>query len=235
MDHFEFLHDPAKSNVLDQSTDSQAFEDAYTVHIKKLLLTEKKSRYLAKGNYNLTRLQYIKKLFPDARFIIAIRKPETHIASLLKQHYLFSTLEQENKRVLNYMNHVGHFEFGLNFTPLNTGDCAATDKIRSLMNNGHQIEALASYWSMIYDFVSDRILTDPSLENSVMIVRYEDLCNDTKSSLKKLGTFCGMSEPLEEPPSGISLPGYYQSGFSNTNLQMIRDLTAKTEALFYND
>src|SRR5690606_40099980 len=82
-------------------------------HLRKLLLLRKGRRYLAKGNYNVTRLGYLLKLFPDARFVIPVRDPLWHVASLMKQHQLFCREEQRNPRVLRHMRRSGHFEFGL--------------------------------------------------------------------------------------------------------------------------
>jgi hypothetical protein len=64
------VHNPATSNILDQSTNNLKFESFYNNHIRKLLLVRNGDRYLAKGNYNITRLEYILKLFPDVRFVI---------------------------------------------------------------------------------------------------------------------------------------------------------------------
>ena len=46
------------------------------------------SRYAAKNNYNLTRMEYLLKVNPGAKFLLYIRNPVNHIASLMKQHRL---------------------------------------------------------------------------------------------------------------------------------------------------
>ncbi|HTK85076.1 MAG TPA: sulfotransferase, partial [Patescibacteria group bacterium] len=110
---FPRAHDPAVSNELDATIRNPSFAAYYASHIRKIMHIFGKQRYLAKGNYNLTRIPYILSLFPDARFVIPVRRAEAHIASLMKQHYLFTRLEQDDPRALRYMNRVGHFEFGL--------------------------------------------------------------------------------------------------------------------------
>ena len=83
---FPHVHDPVHSNVLDATTDAPAFASFYRNHLRKLLWLRGGARYLAKGNYNITRLEYLLQLFPDARFVIPVREPVSHIASLRRQH-----------------------------------------------------------------------------------------------------------------------------------------------------
>ena len=52
--------------------DLEAF---YRDHIRKLLWLRGGRRYLSKGNYNTTRIAYLARLFPDARFIVPVRDP----------------------------------------------------------------------------------------------------------------------------------------------------------------
>jgi hypothetical protein len=89
MTFFPNAHDPAKTNVLDAETHAPAFETFYRDHIRKLLLCRGGRRYAAKGNYNLTRLEYLLKMFEDARFIVPVRDPIAHVASLMRQHARF--------------------------------------------------------------------------------------------------------------------------------------------------
>jgi len=89
MTFFPSAYDPSTSNVLDDTSANLEFETFYRDRIRKLLLVRGGSRYFAKANYDITRLAYLVKVFPDARFIVPIREPMTHIASLRKQHNLF--------------------------------------------------------------------------------------------------------------------------------------------------
>ena len=122
MAFFADAHEPARSAVLDEGTRRPDFEEFYRNHVRKLLLLRGGRRYVAKGNYNVTRLGYLLKLFPDARFVIPVRDPLWHVASLMKQHQLFCREEEQNPRVLRHMRRSGHFEFGLGRRVINTGD-----------------------------------------------------------------------------------------------------------------
>ena len=62
--------------ILTDKYENKKFEDFYKTHIKKVLLIRgNKKRYVSKGNYNILRIKYIKKIFPDARFVICFRNP----------------------------------------------------------------------------------------------------------------------------------------------------------------
>src|SRR5260370_16452119 len=89
-----------------------AFESFYAAHIRKLLLVEGATRYAAKANYHVARLAYLIRLCPDAKFLIPIRAPAAHIASLLRQHRWFSAVRPKHPRALAFMQRSVHFEFG---------------------------------------------------------------------------------------------------------------------------
>src|SRR3546814_17544543 len=67
---FGRLHDPHASAVLDAATDCPGFERFFADHMRKLLWVRRRPRYLSKANYNVTRMEYLLKLFPDARFVL---------------------------------------------------------------------------------------------------------------------------------------------------------------------
>src|SRR5579864_75011 len=150
MAFFPRCHDPAVSNVLNAEDKNPAFEAFYETHIRKLLLAEKKTRYAAKANYHVARLGYLARLFPDARFIIPLRAPATHVESLMRQHQLFSEGQREHPRALKYMQRSGHYEFGLDRRPMNLGDSERVGKIQEAWTAGEEVRGLAMYWDMVY-------------------------------------------------------------------------------------
>ena len=113
MAFFPHLHQASQSDVLDEQTAHPQFEAFYREHIRKLLRVRGGRRYLSKGNYNVTRLEYLLKLFPDARFVVPVRDPVWHIASLMKQHALFCEGCSRHPEAVKHLRRVGHFEFGL--------------------------------------------------------------------------------------------------------------------------
>src|SRR5438105_15795152 len=119
MASFSRCHYASVSNILRATDHNPAFESFYPDHIRKLLFAEHANRYAAKNNYDVARIGYLLRLFPDARFLIPVRAPAAHIASLLRQHQWFSEGHRQNRKALAVMSWSGHFEFGLDRRPIN--------------------------------------------------------------------------------------------------------------------
>jgi len=235
MSFFQDVHDFEKCNVLDRNMCNPDFESFYNDHIRKLLLVRNCTRYLAKGNYNITRLEYILKLYPDARFIIPIRDPVNQIASLMKQHDLFCKGEKQDPRALAYMQRIGHFEFGLDFRPINTGDTQQIPKIIAMLSNHQEIRAWACYWNQIYSYIADRLEENPSLKKATMIVRYEDFCESPRATLEAIQSHCSLDNDhavISEFTGKIKPPVYYKINFTEEELRIIKEETQETAKQF---
>lgn len=234
MAFFPHLHEPTRCAILDELESNPAFEAFYRDHIRKLLWLRSGARYLAKSNYDITRLGYLLKLAPDARFLVPIRDPLWHIASLMKQHALFSRAETAERRVLRYMQRSGHFEFGLDRRPINTGDDQAVDGICRLWQAGRDLEGWAAYWSMIYDYVADLLDRCPAIRAATLVLRYEDLCRRPREIMTAILRHCGLPpENLPELAEGtLREPGYYRPAFTAAEVGVLRRVTGATAGRF---
>jgi Sulfotransferase family len=228
MAFFGHLHDPSSSAALDRTASHAAFEAFYRDHIRKLLLVRGGRRYLAKGNYNITRMAYLAKLFPDARLVVPVRDPLWHIASLMKQHRLFLEGQRDNPKAVRHLRRVGHFEFGLDRRPINTGDDAATAEIIDLWRTGEEVRGWARYWSQLHHFIADQLARDDALRAMVRVVRYEDLCAAPRAELTALLQHCSLPanpEFLEKAAVRFHPPTYYRPRFSADELTIIAEET----------
>ncbi len=100
-------------NFLDAKYFNKEFENHYIKQIKKILKVRgNKKRYLSKGNYNIFRIKYIKKLFPDSKIIICFRDPIELAISSAKVHQVFLNLSKENLYFDKRLNIMCHYEFG---------------------------------------------------------------------------------------------------------------------------
>lgn len=235
MAFFSGLHDPETSAVLDDRTANPEFELFYENHIRKLLRVRAGRRYLSKGNYNLTRLGYLLKLFPDARFVVPVREPSSHIASLMKQHKLFSEGQSRSPRAIEHLQRVGHFEFGLDRRPINAGDRSCIANIRALWECGKDVEAWSHYWNHIYGHVADRLDASAELRDAALIVRFEDLCRSPREILRTILEHCRLpaSHPLVDQFSEtIRFPTDCRSPFTQEELKIIDRETAATAQRF---
>lgn len=217
MSFFPGTHDPGRSAVLDANTDSAAFEAFYRDHIRKLLLLRGGSRYVSKGNYNLTRLEYLLRLFPDARFVIPVRDPLWHIASLMKQHRLFCEGQRDNARAVAHLQRAGHFEFGLDRRAINAGDNAEIERITEAWAAGEEVEGWARYWAHVHGYLADRLEANPALRRAALLVSYERLCREPGATLRAVFEHCALpvtDELLHRARDRVRFPAYYRPDFT---------------------
>ncbi|HEY5776751.1 MAG TPA: sulfotransferase [Xanthomonadales bacterium] len=226
MSFFPSRHDAAVNQVMDGQTRNGRFDGFYTQHILKLLAVRNASRYLAKGNYNLARIRYILALNPNAKFLIPVRDPVTHVASLARQHALFTRASGEDTRVPLQLAMSGHFEFGPRRVPVNFGNHEATQAIIDCWRRGREAEGWARYWAETYQHVIGQLEAFPEVRKACLLFRYEDLCGHSARMIDTVLAHC------ELPPDGfeairadyierLSPPDYYQVEFSPEELRQI--------------
>lgn len=229
---FPKLHTSDGNAVLDADSDNPAFEAFYRDHMRKIIALRGGSRYLAKANYNVTRLGYLLKLFPEARFIVPMRDPVWHVASLMKQHDLFCREGMRDARVTHHLERSGHFEFGLSRRAPVIGNGAA--EVERLWREGDDVAGWAMLWALVYGHLAAALDADAALRAATKIVRYEDLCADPSTSMAAVLEHCGLApEGIPERASAeISPPGYYRPGFTDEEVAIIRDRTSAVASAF---
>jgi hypothetical protein len=231
MAFFPRCHDPSVSNQLAAASCHPAFEDFYRTHIRKLLLAERAGRYVAKANYHVARLSYLTRLFPDARFILPVRAPVSHIGSLLRQQHRFSQGQREHPRALTFMQRSGHYEFGRDRRPINLGDRERVQAIQRAWARGEEIRGWASYWEMVYGHLHRLLASDAQVASRTLIVRFEDLCAAPTETIRAILAHCllpDIDHVLARFADRVRTPDYYQSGFTQTELDLILQETAST-------
>jgi len=231
MAFFPHCHDPSIGNCLGRADSHPNFESFYDAHIRKLLLAESALRYAAKNNYHIARLPYLLRMFPDARFIIPVRAPASHVASLRRQHIWFSQGHRLWPRSLAYMQRSGHFEFGLDRRPMNLGNGDRVKQIQQAWAAGEEVRGLAMYWDMVYGYLANLLDSDAQVREAALVVRFETLCAEAAKTLQAVLDHCRLPDAasiIEHHAPAISSPSYYSSGFSANDLEIIRAETAAT-------
>lgn len=193
MHFFPQLHQGNVSQKLSGDRYYPDFEQCYRTVIQKLLWQEGASRYVAKGNYHIGRIDYLSRLFPDAQFVIPVRHPLTQIASLLRQHERFCHLENGDRAILKYMQRAGHFEFGLDRRPVNTGHPEDSRVIQQYFESGRNVEGYAEQWRVIYQYVNEI-----QSRANVKLVSYEQLCAQADDVLTDLYQWLGLEASAEQ-------------------------------------
>jgi len=233
MNFFAHLHDPDRNQVLDAATSNPDFERFYREHVSKLLSVRGASRYLAKGNYNTTRLGYITRLFPDARILVPWREPVAQVASLVKQDRLFTRMAEEDPRVPAQLARSGHFEFGPAKRAVNLGDRARTEAIERDWASGNLAVGWARYWADVYAHLLDAMENDRRLRDAVLPVDYRQLCERPEETLAAVRDHCRLDvdafDPLvAEYAPRLTPPDYYAPDFGPEELESIAKITQPT-------
>ncbi len=228
MSFFPALHDATVNQVQDGQLRNAAFDRFYREHILKLLAVRRADRYLAKGNYNISRIRYILALFPDAKFLVPVRNPVNHVASLAKQHALFTRSSLEDTRVPLQLALSGHFEFGPRRTPVNFGNPETTQAIIRCWEQGHEVEGWARYWAETYRHVLGQLDAFPDVRKACLLFRYEDLCNHSAGLIDSILAHCELPENgfeaiRAEYITRLTEPDYYNVDFTTHELRQIAD------------
>ncbi len=230
---FQNTHDERSSNILDSQTQNPQFESFYRDHIKKLLINRKATRYLAKNNYNVARMEYLQKLFPNVKFIIIIRNPFDHIASLGKQDGILKELEHNDPRLLDWTKIIGHREFGTAKVCINFNNMKIIQRIRRLWDKKETyMEGWAVYWAETYSYIHKKLEMNPNLAKACLMVRYEDLCGNSEKIIDTI------IDHIEVDPKKfikikkfyskrLKKPSYYITKFSDKEQENIIQITGK--------
>ncbi len=235
---FSGIIDEKVSNIYTYSTVNEEFEEFYAEHLKKLLCNQNSSRYLVKNNYNVSRMEYILKLFPTAKFLIVVRNPIDHIASIIKQDQIFHEMERKHKQLLHWTKIIGHREFGSAKLCINVNNTEEIEQIRELWKKEETcVKGWAIYWSSIYEAVLEFLQKNKELEKAVLMVRYEDLCENSNETLDNIINHLELShekftEIKTEYSKKLTKPTYYKPKFSEKEIQTIIELTKKTAEKF---
>lgn len=235
---FKNLHNEKVSNVLSKSDSNPKFEKFYELHLKKLILNQNCSRYLAKNNYLVSRLDYLLKIFPNSKILLIIRNPVEHIASLIKQSKLFRLLEQQNPLLPDWLKIVGHNEFGRNQMCINVGNTDLINEVRKLWRKKTSyVKGWAFYWTSIYNFIADQLETKKNLKKATLIVRYDELCETPEIIIDKILDHTELSaekfETVKKFYGGnLHKPTYYSPNFTKQELSDIFDITEETKSRF---
>jgi hypothetical protein len=172
------------------------FDAFFRQHLRKVLLLRGGKRYVSKGNYNVTRIEYLADMLPGARFVIPVRHPVAQVESLMRQHRLFSEYDAHDPRVARYLRAAGHYEFGPQRVPVII-DLEDARRIADAWSEGDNALGYAVMWRSVYAHVHALRRRNPRLAERMALVRYEDLCRDPGAGLRGITRFCELDGDIE--------------------------------------
>ncbi len=233
MRYYPCLHQQHSPEALGAEHFVPAFDRVLRDHISKLTAVRGASRYLAKANYHVNRIALLARMFPDARFVVPVREPVSHVASLVRQNRLFSDAGRHSPAVRRHLQRVGHFEFGLDKRATVLGDGAAARASIADWSSGAEALGYARQWASVYQQLVDTLDTHEPLRRSVLLVRYEVLCSDAVASLQSVFAHCDLLDGeahalIAQRAVSISSPDYYDERFDDATRSAILDITRAT-------
>lgn len=171
--------------------------NAYGLYVRLILLRHDGSRYLAKNNNNILRLDSLNRLWPDALFMHPFRDPLQHSASLY-HHHLKATEQQRDKPArLHYMNHLVHHEFGLGHRPF-----AFTTDVDTDIGPSDGLDHWLRQWIAAYQFLLEH---NQSLGDRQCFVDIDHIVAESAAADHLIRAVTGAA-PLPYPPFRAAKP-----------------------------
>src|SRR6056300_396746 len=135
--------------------------------------------YLAKNNNALLRLPSLLKQNPDMKVFVMIREPLQHAYSLMKQHQKFTKEQQEDPFILDYMNWLGHHEFGLGQKPFVFDGHSLEEQDRNSLN--YWLERWVQYYTELQKI------------EGVEVIAYESFLAAPDQVVERIATSTGIA------------------------------------------
>ena len=151
-------------------------KELFVKFISLILKKNKKKRYLSKNNQNIRRIDLLCEIFPYSVVLIPFRNPHQQALSLFTQHSKFSKSQNEDPFMRDYMNWIGHSEFGLDYKKIHSSNL----KYPNESDLNHWLEQ----WYLTYN----SILELSEKHREIYLIGYESLCGNPKvwSNIKNL-------------------------------------------------
>lgn len=161
--------------------------------IRLVLLKTGTARYVSKNNNNILRLGTLATALPGAQFLVPLRRPLDHAASLLGQHRRFLEPDAFTR---DYMTWLGHHEFGATHRPFLFAGRPAGDPMT------------LDYWLRLWLAVYGALDRVEAAHANVAFVPYEALSADPAvwaAVARRIGVVpaaAGELKPVAEKPPG---------------------------------
>ncbi|WP_103027127.1 sulfotransferase [Salinibacter altiplanensis] len=166
-----------------------AFDAFYESHMCKVVAVRRDSpsadlRYLSKNNLNIARLRALPRPLQSGTVLIPFRAPLQQAASMLRQHERFLQLHDDDDFVREYMEAIGHHEFGKGLCPINFG---------GWVDDAPEPTRLAfwvQYWIAAYQHVLAHT------DEDTILLSYDRLVDEPHTALSRLSGLLSLKTPF---------------------------------------
>lgn len=175
-------------------------------------------RYLSKNNANIARLGLLRRLFPDAVILVPFRSPIDQAGSLLRQHLRFLQIHRDDPFAREYMDAIGHLEFGELHRPIRF------DGIDEMLRRygGTSIDYWIAYWILGFRHIL-------RYHRDIVLVSYETLCQAGLTGLHTITTRVGIPDETLRDFAGPELRpphSYHHEGTSPADKDLVDEANA---------
>ncbi|MBN1187060.1 MAG: sulfotransferase [Bacteroidales bacterium] len=211
-----FLKDKfIQTSTLTEHEIDETTYNSYLTYQNLISKSNTDTTYLAKNNNLILRYKSLREYNPGFKIILIFRSPVTHAYSLLNQHRRFSIMQKENSFALEYMNWLGHHEFGLNHKVFDLKSMDLRKRYEDTSIN-YWIAVWISYYTHILSMVGDK---------SLLLIDYADLCSSPGDLLHILGNILDLDLAVnqKDPYPERDLP----------NVEIDSELFGKSDILYH--
>jgi len=166
------------------------FDSFFEAHMRKIIAVRQKEapgrqRYVSKNNLNIARLAAPPSPMRDGTFLIPFRTPVQQAASMHRQHERFLEIHAEDDFVREYMEAIGHQEFGEGLKPVHFDDWLADAP------SPHGLDFWLRYWVVAYRHVLRHA------DESTVLLSYARLTENPESAL------AGLAHSIDVPEADL--------------------------------
>lgn len=166
------------------------FDEFFVNHIKKIVLLRADEprtsvRYVSKNNANVARIETLTRLFPDCVIVLMFRSPLQHAMSLHRQHKNFLQKHAEDPFIRQYMEQIGHLEFGDLLRPFDFDGWLDRD----CRDTAEQIGFWVAYWVNCFRHVIAR------RNDAVKLIDYDRCCTEPGAAMHALAAALDINDP----------------------------------------
>ena len=207
------LWDPACTDLTaDAAFTNPAFEVALRSIIQRHLLVQGARRFLNKNPIHLLRLEYLHKLFPDARFVYIVRDPVATVLSHYRMVRRIAAVIHPHPQARQAVEQGLHLDV---LTPrIKTQQYAVTLALEQI----HPLLGIAHQWRMMHLTALASLQNSPALARQTLQITYEALTCDPRGVLSQVWRFVRLDDAasaaittmatahLQPPPAAIPTP-----------------------------